>query len=805
MKKSGRGEMINFEKLLKKFTKLNEKELVKLDKACGWSLNAAELRQAQACFRKTKREPARGELETLAQTWSEHCKHKTFSGPVRFRSKSRTKRYKNLFKETIVKATKTLNKPWCLSVFKDNAGIVEFGRDKKWGLAFKAETHNHPCAVEPYGGAETGVGGVIRDILGVGLGAKPVLNTDNFCFGRLDSKMKLPRHALSPERVFRGVVEGVRDYGNRMGIPTASGGIYFDDGYLLNPLVYVGCAGLIPVNKIDKKVRPGDLIISIGGRTGRDGIHGATFSSANIDEETSASAVQIGHAINGKKTLDVLMKARDLNLYDAVTDCGAGGFSSAVGELGAETGARVRLENAKLKDTRIEPWEIWVSESQERMILAVPPGKLCALEDILNAENCEYCVLGEFTSDGRLLVTFDNETVADLEMDFLHEGLPNFEKEAVFPAPAARRRPSEKSNKPYLRTLKELLAHPNVCSRHSVITQYDHEVQGGTVIKPLQGRFGDGPGDAAVIWPHSATGDMRDFSGFAATHGFNPAVGRINPYQMALYSVDEAVRNLLCVGAEVSRTAILDNFCAASPKDPRVMGGLVLAAEGCHDAAMAYGAPFISGKDSFYNQSKDAGGRQYPIPLSLLISAVAPVTDIRKAVTINFKEAGSPVYLAGICRKGFGGSVYDELSGTGDNLISEVKMKDAVRLYAAVLKAMKRGFVAAAHDVSQGGLAVTLAEMAFSGGFGAELDLDEAAAEKGLSEPELLFGESPSRLVLEVAKEKEPQFLKLVKGLPVKEIGFVREEPILDIRLGDKRLLKEDINILKGLWKRELL
>jgi len=797
--------MENCEELLKKFTSLDGARLAALDKAYGWSLNVPELRQAQAYFKKIKREPVRGELESIAQTWSEHCKHKTFSGPVKFSFKGKVKRYKNLFKETIVKATKELNRPWCLSVFKDNAGIVEFGKDKKWGLAFKAETHNHPCAVEPYGGAETGVGGVIRDILGVGLGAKPVLNTDSFCFGRLDSKEKLPKNALGAERVFRGVVEGVRDYGNRMGIPTASGGIYFDDGYLLNPLVYVGCAGLIPTDKIEKKVRPGDLIVSIGGRTGRDGIHGATFSSASIEEETSSSAVQIGHAINEKKVLDVLMRARDLGLYDALTDCGAGGFSSAIGELGSETGAHVRLENAALKDTRIEPWEIWVSESQERMILAVPPGKLPALEDILNSESCEYCVLGEFTSDGRLLVTFNGEAVADLSMYFLHEGVPNFEKAASHRPPKISDRPPKASGKSHGAILKELLAHPNICSRQSVITQYDHEVQGGTVIKPLQGAAGDGPGDATVIWPHSATGNTGDFSGFAVSHGFNPAVGRLDPYQMALYSVDEAVRNLLCSGAEVSRTALLDNFCAASPADPAVMGGLVLAAEGCYDAAIGFGAPFVSGKDSFYNQSKDAAGKDRPIPLSLLISATAPVDDIRKAITMNFKEAGNPVYLAGTNKRGLGGSVYEELYGSGNNYLSPVEIKAAVRLYAALLKAIKKGHVLAAHDVSQGGLAVTLAEMAFSGGLGAELDLAAADSEKGLSETELLFGESPSRLALEVVKEKEKDFLKLVKGLPVEEIGFLSEAPVLDIRLGDKRLFKEDINSLKSFWKRELL
>ncbi|MFA6433810.1 MAG: phosphoribosylformylglycinamidine synthase subunit PurL [Elusimicrobiales bacterium] len=797
--------MENCEELLKKFTALDGAGLAALDKAYGWSLNAAELRQAQAHFKKIRREPVRGELESIAQTWSEHCKHKTFSGPVRFSSGGKVKKYKNLFKETIVKATRRLNRPWCLSVFKDNAGIVEFGRDKKWGLAFKAETHNHPCAVEPYGGAETGVGGVIRDILGVGLGAKPVLNTDNFCFGRLDSKARLPKNALGAERVFRGVVDGVRDYGNRMGIPTASGGIYFDEGYLLNPLVYVGCVGLIPADKIEKKVRPGDLIVSIGGRTGRDGIHGATFSSASIEEETTASAVQIGHAINEKKVLDVLMRARDLGLYDALTDCGAGGFSSAIGELGCETGAHVRLENAGLKDTRIEPWEIWVSESQERMILAVPPEKLPALEDLLNSENCEYCVLGEFTSDGRLLVTFNNEAVVDLSMDFLHEGVPNFEKKASYVPPGISNRPPRAPGKSHALVLKRLLAHPNICSRHSVITQYDHEVQGGTVIKPLQGRSGDGPGDATVIWPHSATGDLKDFSGFAVTHGFNPAAGRLDPYQMALYSVDEAVRNLLCSGAEVSRTALLDNFCVASPRDPKVMGALTLAAEGCHDAAVGYGAPFISGKDSFYNQSKDAAGRDYPIPLSLLISAVAPVEDVRKAITINFKEAGDPVYLAGVNRKGLGGSVYGELYESGNNYLSPVEIKAAVRLYGAVLKAVKNGFVRAAHDVSQGGLAVTLAEMAFSGELGADLDLGGAASERGLSELELLFGESPSRLALEVVKGKEREFLKLVRGLPVKKIGFVGAGPALELRLGAKRLIREDFRALKRCWKRELL
>ena len=788
-----------------KFNSLNARELEDLDLACGWSLNAMELAEVQRQFKKKNRQPERGELETIAQTWSEHCKHKTFSGPVAYRYGGEVKKYKNLFKETIVKATRDLDRKWCLSVFTDNAGIVEFGKSGKWGLAFKAETHNHPCAVEPYGGAETGVGGVIRDILGVGLGAKPVLNTDNFCFGYLDSKKKLPKNSHRPERIMRGVVEGVRDYGNRIGIPTASGGLYFDDGYLLNPLVYVGCAGLIPVDKIEKQVKPGDFIVSIGGRTGRDGIHGATFSSANIDEETTASAVQIGHAINEKKTLDVLMRARDLGLYSAVTDCGAGGFSSAIGELGSVTGARVHLEKALLKDTRIEPWEIWVSESQERMILSVPPAKFPKLEAILKAESCEYCVLGDFPGDEQLLVTWNDKAVVDLPMAFLHGGVPNFEKLACARKVKVCSAPPPVPSRKYGELLKELLAHPNICSRHSVIQQYDHEVQGGTVIKPLQGRYGDGPGDATVIWPQAATLDQRDFAGFAVTHGFNPAVGKIDPYQMALWSVDEAVRNLLCVGAEIARTAILDNFCAASPRDPEVMGDLVQAAEGCYDAAMAYGAPFISGKDSFYNQAKDADGKEYPIPMSLLISATAPVEDVRNAITMNFKKPGSPVYLAGMARRGMGGSVYNDAISASNNYISPLDMKAAVKLYTALLKAIKAGCVSAAHDVSQGGLAVTLAEMAFSGGYGADIDLSAAGRDKGLTPLELLFGESPARLALEVVKEREAEFLKLVKDLPVYKAGSVTEAPALNVHDSDTELFKEDIFALKTCWKRDLI
>ncbi|MDR1684078.1 MAG: phosphoribosylformylglycinamidine synthase, partial [Elusimicrobiota bacterium] len=506
------------ERFLKNFTYLTPGELMQLQCTAGWSLNLQEMRAAQNYFKKIKRAPTQAEMETIAQTWSEHCKHKTFNAPVVFKNGNKTERIKEgLFKNTIYKATKKLNKKWCLSVFKDNAGVLEFGQDKKWALAFKAETHNHPCAVEPYGGAETGVGGVVRDILGVGLGAKPVVNTNIFCFANPNFNKKLPPAALAPKRIIRGVIEGVRDYGNRLGIPTASGAVWFDDNYALNPLVFVGTIGIMPAWAVDKKVYPGDLVVAIGGRTGRDGLHGATFSSANIEDASEASAVQIGHAINEKKVLDAMLKLRDKKLFRAGTDCGAGGFSSAVGELGSETGVKVDLKNALLKDSKIQPWEIWVSESQERMIICVQPKNLKAVEKILKAEDCEYCVLGQFTKTNKLEVCHGKDKIVELDNSFLHGGVPNITRKAVWKAPKLKA--SKMPAKNHGALLHKCLADLNACSRESIIRQYDHEVQGGSVVKPLQGVKHDGPGDASVIRPLSVTHNYKDYNGFAVTHG----------------------------------------------------------------------------------------------------------------------------------------------------------------------------------------------------------------------------------------------------------------------------------------------
>ncbi|MBI3553240.1 MAG: phosphoribosylformylglycinamidine synthase subunit PurL [Elusimicrobia bacterium] len=785
------------------FNALSLKDLKALSAESLWSFNEAELLAIQAHFKAQRREPRAAEVETLAQTWSEHCKHKTFTGPIRYNDGKKTRLIKNLFDETIAKATKQVAKPWCLSVFKDNAGVVAFG--KKWALAYKVETHNHPCAVEPYGGAETGVGGVVRDILGVGLGAKPVLNTDIFCFAPPAYEGPLPEGTLAPLRTLRSVVAGVRDYGNRMGIPTAAGGIWFDADYRLNPLVFVGTVGVLPVWAVKKEIKPGDLIVTVGGRTGRDGLHGATFSSANLTDEAPASAVQIGHAINEKRALDALLCARDRKLYRAVTDCGAGGFSSAVGEMADGLGARVRLENAKLKASDLKPWEIWLSESQERMVLAVPPKNLKALEAVFSAEGCELSVIGEFVKSGRLVVTFKDETVVDLDLKFLHKGLPRVERTAVWDVP----KPSSKGAVTKLKLaeiLQRCLAHLNVCSRETIIRQYDHEVQGGTVIKPLQGVRHDGPGDACVIWPHAATGDMEDLSGFAVSHGLNPEYGKTDPYRMALACADEALRNLLCVGADVSRAAFLDNFCWASPEDPHQLGRLVRAAEGARDAAIGFGVPFISGKDSFYNQSKDVNGKDLPIPGTLLISAVAPVPDVSKALTMDIKGPGNALYLLGWTSEELCGSLYNEVCGLSGGSVPEVEVRSALDGYRAVGSAIAKGLVLSAHDLSEGGLAAALSEMCFSGEFGAAIDLDDVARSGSIySNEALLFSESPSRVLLEVKPENEAAFLKCAKGATVKRIGETIANPILKVRgLDGLVVLEEPLSALKTAWQRTL-
>ena len=774
---------------------LKAQELQALNSRRGWSLDARELAAIQAHFRALKREPTLAELETLAQAWSEPSRHKTFFGPVRFSDGKKTRLFKNLFEETIGKAAKQLKKSAGPCMFQDNPGIAAFG--SRWALAFQVETRNHHCAVEPCGGAESGVDGAIRGVMAAGLGAKPVLSTDVFCFAPPDYSGPLPEGALHPRRQLNCAVSGVRDYGNRMGIPTAAGALWFDEAYRLTPLVFCGAVGLLPAKDVFQEVKPGDLIVAAGGRTGRDGLRSADPA------QTPHPAAQVGHAINGKKLLDALLAARDKKLYRAVTDCRAGGLASAVRKLAAKCGARVRLDAVQLKTDDLLPWEIWLSESQERMVFAVPPRSLPAFQEVFAAEGCETAVLGEFLSASRLQAVHAETPVMDLDMSFLQHGLPPEEKAASWtpPKPAPAKAPASK--KSLAQDLTDCLGHLNVCSREWIIRQYDHEVQGGTVIKPLHGIRHDGPGDACVIWPHAVTGDASDFQGFAVTHGLNPAYGKLDPYRMALACVDEALRNLLCVGADVSRASLLYNFCWANPGDPAQLGALVRAAEGCRDAALGFGVSFISGKDSLYNQTPDVSGRELAVPGTLLISALAPVADVRRALTMEIKGPGNALYLAGLTAEELGGSLFHELRGQRGGAVPAVDPRAALSTFQAAQAALAKGLALAAHDLSEGGLGVAAAEMCFTGEFGASLDLDDIPRRAPIySDEVLLFSESPSRILFEVAPDREAAFLKALRGVQVARIGTTVANPVLKVTGLDGRIsLEAALGDLKNAWQ----
>ena len=782
-----------------------DKDLLELSRKGQLYLNLNEMKAIQAYFKKEGRNPTDVELETIAQTWSEHCNHKTFRGNIRYTSKAngktKTRIIRSLFKTTIAKVTHTLNKPWCVSVFHDNAGVIAF--DKDYHVCFKVETHNHPSALEPFGGANTGVGGVIRDTMGTGLAAKPLCNTDIFCFAPPDTPLNaLPAGTLHPKRVMKGVVAGVRDYGNKMGIPTVNGAIVFDPHFVGNPLVFCGNVGLIPKGKEIKKVHRGDLIVAVGGRTGRDGIHGATFSSGELTSESetvSSGAVQIGNPIEEKKVLDVLLKARDLNLYSAITDCGAGGFSSAVGEMGAQTGARVDLDKAPLKYQGLKYHEIWISESQERMVLAVPPKNIEALLKIFASENVEAAVLGEFDGSGRLQLFYQGQQVADMDMHVLHEGIPKITKSAVYAPPRLKAEQLPKSAD-LTQALCTALSHYNVASKESVIRIYDHEVQGTSVIKPLTGVCTDGPSDAAVLRPR-----LGSDRGIAVSNGINVRFGMIDPFAMSAACIDEAIRQIIAVGGSLERIALLDNFCWGNPDKPDRLGSLVRCAEGCYEIALGFGTPFISGKDSLYNEYMEKG-KSLAIPGTILISAIGIIDDVRRCVSMDFKTPGNSIYMLGTTYDELGGSIYLANHQQLGAHVPLMHVKAAMKIYHATHKAMQAGLIQSAHDCSEGGLGVALAEMAFAGGLGATALLKQVPYQgKYRRDDAVLFSESNSRLLVEVAPRDEQNIKHLFKGLPHAKIGVVEQPAELIIYgLKDQVAVNARIDELKAIWKKPL-
>ncbi|MFH1190081.1 MAG: phosphoribosylformylglycinamidine synthase subunit PurL [Candidatus Omnitrophota bacterium] len=771
-----------------------DRRLEKLSRDGQLFLSLDEMRAIKTHFRKLRREPTDCELETLAQTWSEHCKHKTFRGLIEYEGRT----IKNLLKNTVMKVTDELAKPWCVSVFKDNSGIIRF--DEKNNICFKVETHNHPSALEPYGGAGTGIGGVIRDPLGTGLGAKPIINTDVFCFGYPDyPHNRLPKGSLHPKRVMKGVVAGVRDYGNRMGIPTSNGAVLFDDNFVGNPLVFAGNVGILPRDKCFKAQKPGDLVVVVGGRTGRDGIHGATFSSGELTHESesvSGSAVQIGNPIQEKKMADTIIQARDMDLYTSITDCGAGGLSSAVGEMAEEMGAEVDLDAVPLKYKGLSYTEIWISEAQERMVLAVDPGKIDRLKEVFERENVEATVIGRFTKAKKLKLFYDGKPVCDMAMDFIHNGLPPVRRKAVWRKPDHKEPPRNKK-RDLTGDLLRLLSSHNIASKEWIIRQYDHEVQGGSVIKPLHGP-NQGPGDACVTRP--VLGSRK---GIAIGCGINPDYGKIDPYWMAASVIDEALRQIVSVGADINKCAILDNFCWGNTNKPDRLGGLVRASYACYDIAKGYGVPFISGKDSLNNEYATGRGTTISIPPTLLISAISVMDDVSKAVTMDAKKPGNSIYLIGLTFDELGGSQYYKLRGALGNDVPRVDPASGRKAMSSLTKAIAKGSVASCHDCSDGGMAVALAEMSFAGRLGMDIRLDPYAMPAGqelLISDVQLFSESNTRFIVEVPDDRA--FLKAMKGVSVWRLGNVRKDNKFRVcDLEDKLIINSDTAGLKAAWQ----
>jgi phosphoribosylformylglycinamidine synthase len=755
---------------------LDEAGLLALSHDRRAALDLAEMQAIQAYFRGEGRDPTDVEFEMIAQTWSEHCVHKTFKARIQVAGQPDVN---GILKTYLRAATDAIAAPWVRSAFVDNAGIIDF--DDDYEISFKVETHNHPSAIEPFGGANTGVGGVIRDVLGVS--AKPIAATDVLCFGPQDTPPgSLPEGVLHPRRIQSGVVAGVQDYGNKIGIPTVNGAILYDPGYTANPLVFCGCVGLAPKNRHVRQPEPGDRVIVLGGRTGRDGLRGATFSSMTMDAQTgevAGASVQIGDPITEKGLIEVIVRARDAGLYTAITDCGAGGLSSAVGEMSSSCGGVVELKDVRLKYPGLAPWETWLSEAQERMVLAVPGARLSALEKLCAIYEVEWTDIGVFNDSGRLVVQYGGRTVLDLDNHFLHEGIPQRQLQAILLPVVSAPVPPAGFVSPALAgsALLTRLADPNVASKETVIRLYDHEVQGGTAVRPLTGAAEDGPSDACVIKPAGTAGRR----GFVLSAGINPFYGKLDAYGMALSVVDEAVRNAVAVGADPERLALLDNFCWGDPKRPETLGSLLEAARGCHDAALLFKSPFISGKDSLNNEYLGTDGQRHAIPPTLLISAIALIEDVGEAVTMDLKQPGNVLFLVGRLP-------------TLPRHVPELPAH-APALYRALHAAMRQGLVRACHDLSEGGLGVAAAEMCIGGRCGLAIEVP----------PIDLFVEANACLLAEIRPADAAAFTAMLEAHApgcCRPIGQVSAEPVLKVTHNGQPVLSEKTETLVRAWKR---
>ena len=764
----------------------DDQTLMRLSQENQLAFNLEEMKHIQQHYRKLNRNPTDVEIEAIAQTWSEHCYHKTFKGEILTENGT----IKNLFKTYIAKVADELKSPWLFLAFKDNAGIVDF--TDGYAIAIKVETHNHPSAIEPFGGAATGIGGVIRDVLGVW--AEPIANTDVLCFGPLDyDYKKLPAGMKHPKFIYNGVTGGVGSYGNNMGIPTVNGAIYFDEGYVGNPLVYCGCIGLLPKDKFIKNVKAGDNLVIAGNKTGRDGIHGVTFASVELGEklDVSRSAVQIPDAIQQEKLKRAILEIRDRKLASAITDVGGGGISCGSCELAhsAGIGVSVFLESVPLRE-KLAPWEIFISESQERMLLVVPDKNLQEVLQVFADEDVESTPIGKFIEDKIAKIYYKGTVVGELDLEFLFNPISTAKK-ALWEKPEYTE-PKFDEPEDLTQVLLKLLSQPNIASKESVVRTYDHEVKGNTILKPLHGEF-SGPNDAAVLKPL-----VNSWQGIVTSSGMNPNYGKIDPYWMAASAIDEAVRNNVAVGGR--RIALLDNFCWGNPDKPDRLGGLVRAAKACYDTAKAFQTPFISGKDSLYNESSLGA-----VTPSLLITALGIIPDVRKVVSVDLKKPGDLIYVIGKTYPELGGSEYYKLNGFLGNSVPKVNAEGAKKIFDAITAAIDAGYVKACHDMSEGGLAVAAAEMSFSSIYGLKLDLSKVPVENVDRDDFILFSESNSRFLVEVSEVDREKFEKLLKGISYGKIGKVISESIFEVHgLDSEKMISAPTESLRSAWKKPL-
>ena len=762
-------------------------DLKEIAQTLGLGLSLPELRYVRDHYIVQERTATDVELQTYDQTMSEHCSHKTFKGIIHTPEGTVDGLLKTYFRSLIDE----LKPEWCYSVFEDNAGIVDLTDEV--GVAIKVETHNHPSAIEPFGGAATGLGGVIRDILGVW--ANPIACTDVLCFGPLNYDYeKLPEGVKHPRYLFGGVVDGIGSYGNSIGIPTVNGATVFHEDYTGNVVVYAGCVGVIPKDQYIRNIKPGDKVVLAGGRTGRDGIHGVTFASAELtekSEEVSRPAVQIANPIEEEKIKRAIEQISNRKLGSGITDIGGGGLSCGVCETADcyGLGVDVHLDRVPLKATDMAPWEIWISESQERMLLAVPPENLDEVLRIFEDEQVETTVLGDYTESGRAMLYFDGVLVAQLELEKLFNP-PKLERTTNW-SPPELEEPQIPEPEDLGGVLLRLLAAYNIASKEKVVRRYDQEVKGQTVVKPLQG-WNAGPNNAAVLKPLDDS-----WKGVAISSGINPRYGQIDPYWMAASAIDEAVRNNVAVGGR--RISLLDNFTWGNPEYEDRLGGLVYASRACHDVGKAYGTPFVSGKDSLYNESPLG-----PVTPTLLITALGIVPDIRKAVTMDLKEAGNPMYLVGETKAELGGSEYYHLHGELGASVPKLEPEKNIEAYRRIGEAMDSGYVRACHDLSEGGLGVAAAEMAFTGGLGLEVDISVVPAPQGMRDDFLLFSESNGRLLVEVQAKHTKGFEDAMGDSVFARVGGVREERTLTVRKGTEVLFEIPLDDLIGAWKTPL-